>query len=146
MSWDIDLEKVVFKSHPYYDQSDASDWLYLRPEDWTELEPGPLKVLHDTLRSEKDRLCALALDRILAAGGEKELAERPYPEVNEYLFHPIGDYGYRVYVEIHFFYRPNEASPDSDFWWAIFDCPYELPPSPTRRREEYIIGLGWIVA
>ena len=42
--------RVEFKSHPYYDDSDARDWLYLRPDDWTELEPGPEKVLQDLLR------------------------------------------------------------------------------------------------
>jgi hypothetical protein len=135
-----------FKSHPYYDDSDAGDWLYLRPDDWSELEPGAEKTLHDTLRADKQRLCELALGRIRTAAGEEYFAERPYPSVNEFLYFPIGDHGYRVYVEYCFSQRPDEASPDSDFWWTIINCPYAAgAPFPTGRREEYVIGLGWVV-
>jgi hypothetical protein len=42
---------MEFKSHPYYDDSDARDWLFLRPDDWTELEPGPEKALQDLMRA-----------------------------------------------------------------------------------------------
>lgn len=77
---------MEYKSHPYYDDSDALDWLYLRPDDWT--EPGPEKALQDLLRSHKPWLCALALDRIRLMAGVEYLAERPYPEVNEFLFFP----------------------------------------------------------
>ncbi len=137
---------MEFKSHPYYDDSDARDWLYLRPDDWTELEPGAEKALQDLLRADKQWLCELALDRIRASAGESYLAERPYPAVNEFLFFPIGEQGYRVYVEYFFFQRPDENSPDSDFWWAIINCPYAVAPFPTGRREAYVIGLGWVVA
>ena len=56
---------VKYKSHPHYDRSDALDWLYLRPEDWTELEPGPEKSLHDLLRADKSWLCDLALSQMV---------------------------------------------------------------------------------
>ena len=137
---------MKFKSHPYYDESIAEDWLNLRPDDWTELEPGPLKTLHDTLRAAKPYLCELALDRIRAAAGESYLAERPCPDVGEFLFFPIGAQGFQVYIEYFFLHRPDETSPDSDFWWAIINCPYAIAPFPTGRREEYLIGLGWAVA
>ncbi len=137
---------MEYKSHPYYDDSDALEWLYLRPDDWTELEPGPEKKLQDLLRAHKPWLCELALGRIRATAGESYLAERPHPEVNELLFFPIDDTGYRVYVAYFFNQRPDAASPDSDFWWAIINCPYAVPPFPTGRREAYVIGLGWYVA
>jgi hypothetical protein len=137
---------VEFKSHPYYDDSNARDWLYLRPDDWTELEPGTEKTVLDMLRADKQRLCDLALDRIRAAADESYLAERPYPKVNEFQFFPIGEQGYRVYIEYFFFQRPDENSPDSDFWWAIINCPYAVAQFPTGRREDYVIGLGWAVA
>lgn len=136
---------MEFKSHPYYDHSDARDWMYLRPVDWTELEPGPDKSLQDMLRADKPWLCELALDQIRAAAGEDYLAERPFPAVNEFLFFPIGEQGYQVYVEYFFFQRSDENSPDSDFWWAIINCPYAVVPFPTGRREAYIIALGWAV-
>jgi hypothetical protein len=136
---------VQFKSHPYYDDSDASEWLCLRPKDWTELGPGPEKALQDLLRADKLWLCELALDRIRAAAGESYLAGRPHPEVNEFLFFPIGEQGYRVYVQYSFSLRPDETSPKGDFWWAIINCPYAVPPFPTGRREAYVIGFGWVV-
>jgi hypothetical protein len=137
---------VEFKSHPYYDDSDARDWLYLRPDDWTEPEPGAEKALQELLRADKQWLCDLALDRIRAAAGESYLAERPHPEVNEFLFFPIGEQGYQVYVEYVFLQQPDASSPDSDFWWAIINCPYAVAESTTGRREAYVIGLGWLVA
>ena len=79
------------------------------------------------------------------AAGEGYLVERPYPYVNKFLYFPIGDHGYRVYVEYFFFQQPDENSPDSDFWWAIINCPYAVAPFPGGRCEEYIIGLGWVV-
>ena len=136
---------MEYKSHPYYDDSDARDWLYLRPEDWTGLEPGPEKVLHELLRGHKPWLCEMALSRIQAAAGADYLAERPYPEVNEFLFFPTDNTGYRVYVEYFFYQQPDENSPDSDFWWVIVKCPYAVAPFPTGRREAYVIGLGWVV-
>ncbi|QJW94720.1 hypothetical protein [Frigoriglobus tundricola] len=136
---------MKYKSHPYYDGSDTLDWQYLRPDDWTELGPGPEKALQDLLRSHKPWLCELTLDRIRAAAGADYLAERPYPEVHEFLFFPIDDTGYRVYVEYFFTQQPDRASPDSDFWWAMINCPYALEPFPTGRREVYVIGLGWVV-
>ena len=136
---------MEFKSHPYYDDSDASDWMYLRWDDWDELEPGPEKAFQDLLRADKPWLCELALDRIRAAAGEDYLTERPCPEVNEFLFFPIGDQGYRVYIEYFFLRRPDEHSPDSDFWWSIINCPYAVPPFPFGRRVANVIGLGWYV-
>jgi hypothetical protein len=133
-----------FKSHPYYDNSDAADWLSLRPEDWTELEPGPEKTLHDTLQANKQRLCELALNRIRAAAGEVYLAEQPHPEVNEFLYHPIDGHGYWVYVEYVFYERPDEYM--GDFWWALIICPYAVAPVPPGPREPNVIGLGWAVA
>ena len=135
---------MKFKSHPYYDDSDANDWLSLRPADWTELQPGLEKTLHDTLRAHKQRLCELAVERIRTAAGENHLAERPYAELNQFLYFPIGDQGYQVYVEFFFAQKLNETSPDSDFWWAIINCPYAIVPFPTGRREEYVIGFGWV--
>jgi len=134
-----------FLSHPYYDCSDAREWFYLRPEDWTELEPGPEKALQDWLRADKSWLCELALNRIRAAAGESYLAERPYPDVNKFLFFPIGDHGYRVYIVYFFNQRPNAASPDSDFWWAVINHAHAIGPYATGRREANVIGLGWVV-
>jgi hypothetical protein len=131
---------MEFKSHPYYDDSDARDWLCLRSGDSTELEPGPEKALQDLLRADKNWLCELALDRIRSAAGERYLTERPYPDVNEFLFFPIGEQGYRVYVEFFFYQRPDQNSPDSDFWWVIINC-----PNTVGRRKAYVIGLGWVV-
>ena len=136
---------MEFKSHPYYDSSDARDWLYSRPDAWTELELGAEKALQEVLRGDRQRLCDLALERIQAAAGEGYLAERPHPAVNEFLFFPIGEQGYQVYVEYFFTQRPGEGSPDSDFWWAIINSPYAVAPFPTGKREEYVIGLGWAV-
>lgn len=148
---------MEFKSHPYYDDSDARDWLCLRSGDRpsggfaarsgdsTELELGPEKALQDLLRADKKWLCELALDRIRTAAGERYLTERPYPDVNEFLFFPIGEQGYRVYLEFFFYQRPDENSPDSDFWWAIINCPNAVAPFPTGRRKAYVIGLGWVV-
>ena len=136
---------MEYKSHPYYDDSDALDWLYLRPDDWTELEPGPEKTLQDLISTHKPWLCELALARIRVAAGADYLCERPHPEMNEFLFFPIGDTGYCVYIEYFFNQRPDGSSPDSDFWWAIINCAYAVPPFPTGRREAYVIGLGWVV-
>jgi hypothetical protein len=139
------VPSVEYKSHPYYDDSDALDWLYLRPEDWTELEPGQEKALQDLLRANKPWLCELALSRIRAAAGTEYLAERPHPEVNEFLFFPIDETRHRVYVEYYFIQRPHAASPDGDFWWVIIDCVSAVQPFPTSRHEAYVVGLGWVV-
>lgn len=137
---------MEFKSHPYYDGSDAHDWLYLRPDNWTELERGPEKRLQDLLRAHKPWLCELALDRIRAVAGADYVAERPFPEVNEFLFFPINDTGYRVYIEYFFNQWPDAISSASDYWWAVINCPYVVEPFPTGRREANVIGLGWYVA
>jgi hypothetical protein len=137
---------VEFKSHPYYDGSESQDWLTLRPGTWGELEPGPDKNLQDLLRADKAWLCELALSQIRAAAGESYLAERPVPCENEFLFHPINDCGYQVYVEYFFAKRPNEASYEIDYWWAIIQCPYAVAPFPSGRREAYVIGVGWYIA
>lgn len=107
--------------------------------------PGPEKTLQDLLRAHKPWLCELALDQIRAAAGQAYLTERPYPDVNDFQFFPIDEQGYRVYVEYYFSQRPDENSPDSDFWWAIINCPYAIEPFPTGRREANVIGLGWWV-
>jgi hypothetical protein len=134
---------MTFSSHPYYDNSDAKQWFSLEPDSLP--EPGVPKALHNALQAHRDRLCELALQRICAVAGEAYLAERPYPDVNDFLYFPIDDFGYRVYVEYFFFQKPDENSCDSDFWWVIINCPSVLPPFVTGRREEYVIGLGWIV-
>jgi hypothetical protein len=136
---------MEFKSHPCYDESNAHDWLQVGTDDSSELELGPEKMLHDLLCADKQWLCDLALDRIRSAAGDDYVAERPYPEVNQFLFFPIGKRGYRVYVEYFFFQRSDENSPDSDYWWAIINCPYAVAPFPTGRREAYVIGFGWLV-
>lgn len=137
---------MEYQSHPLFDSNpNVREWLFLRPDDWTELEPGPEKALQDLLRDHKASLCELALERIRAAAGESYLTERPHPWVKDFLFSPLGESGYRVYVEYFFYQRPDENSPDSDFWWAIINCPYAVAPFPTGRRETYIIGLGWWV-
>jgi hypothetical protein len=133
-----------FKSHPYYDASDAREWMSLRRDDWDELEPGPEKTLQDLLRADKSELCELALDRIRSAAGESYLAENPYPELGDFLFFPIGDQGYRVYIEWYFRKRPDDNS-TSDFWWAIINRPYAIAPFPTGLREDYFTGIGWVV-
>ena len=137
---------MKFKSHPYYDGSNALDWMSLRPDDWTELAPGPEKILHDLLRTHKPWLCELALERIRAAAGESYLSERPHPWAGDFQFCPSGEQGYRVYVEYFFYQRSDENSPDSDYWWAIIICPYAVPPFPGNRREANVIGFGWYVA
>ena len=139
---------MKFKTHPYYDDSDAEDWLYLRPDDWTELEPGAEKTLQDLLRAHKPRLCELALSRILEAAGAGYVAERPHPDVIQFLFFPIDDHGYRVYIEYFFSQRPDESSPDSDYWWVIINSPYAVVPYPDPRvgQADYVIGLGWRVS
>jgi hypothetical protein len=86
--------RVEFKSHPFFDDNpSAREWLYLRPDDWTELEPGPEKTLQDLLRAHKPWLCELALDQIRAAAGQAYLTERPYPDVNDFQFFPIDEQG-----------------------------------------------------
>ena len=135
---------VEFKSHPYYDHSDAKEWMYLRWDDWDELEPGPEKTLQDMLRADKSWLCELALDRIRDAAGATYLAERPDPELDEFLFVPHGENGYLAYIEWRFYPRPYGNS-DSDFWWSMINCPTPVPRFQTGRREAYVIGLGWIV-
>jgi hypothetical protein len=137
---------MKFKSHPYYDQSDANDWLSLRPDDWTPLERGPEKTLDDMLRADRQWLCELALAHIRAAAEVSYLLERPHPDVHEFLFVPIGDRGFKVYIEYFFYQRPDQNSPDSDFWWVIIHSPYVVAPFPTGRREDYVTDLGWAVA
>lgn len=138
---------MEYKSHPYYDGSAASDWMYLRWDDWDELEPGPEKTLQDLLRADKPRLCELALNRIRPAISEAALAERPYPGEGDFLFIPTGQGGYQVYIEWYFFQHPtNRSSADSDFWWVIINCPCPVAPFPTDSREDYVVGLGWVVA
>ena len=134
-----------FKNHPYYDQSDAIDWLSL-PNDQVGSVSGVPSALLDTVRTEEQLICEMALKRIRLAAGETYLAERPYPEVNDFLFMPISDRGFRVYVEFAFFARTNENSPHTDFWWAIINCPYGVATFPTGRRDYYVIALGWVVA
>lgn len=128
---------MPFKEHPYYDASDRDDWLADEHAAW-------FGTLGQALRDQKQSLCALALERIRRHAGEDYLAETPFPALSEFLFHPISDHGFRVYVEYSFSQEPEEPSPD--FWWAIVNCAYAIPPYPTGKREYYVIGLGWYVA
>ena len=134
---------MPFKEHPHYDESDAEDWLYLRPEDWTELEPGPFRDLHDTLKSQKETICKIALDRILIHAGPQYLAETPHASESDFLFHPIDDHGFRVFVSYTFQSDPDRPSGDSDSWWAIVHCTYAVEPFPAGRRKYYVTDLGW---
>ncbi len=134
-----------FKSHPYYDDSGARDWMHLHSDAPAPLEPEAEKALQERLTKDKQWLCGLALDRIRAAAGESYLAERPYPDVNNFQFIPIGQQGYRGYIEYVFFQRPDENTPDSDFWWVIINCPNATDPLATRSGEAVVIGFGWAI-
>ncbi|WP_020475685.1 hypothetical protein [Zavarzinella formosa] len=136
---------MEFLRHPLYDYSTARDWLSLRPPDWTELEPGPEKHLHDLVQSHKQWLCDLALARIRAVANVSFLADTPYPQEGDFRYIPLADTGYKVYVEYAFAAQPNEPRPDSDYWWVILGCPYPVAPFPTGRREAFVDGLGWYV-
>lgn len=103
---------MAFKQHPYYDQSGADDWLPLPDDGLLQGDGfGPLATLVQTLRVEQERICAIALDRIRKHAGAEDLAERPHAERNEFLFFPIEERGFQVYVEYGFFPRPDETSP-----------------------------------
>jgi len=137
---------VSFKSHPYYDNSDAADWLYLRPADWTELEPGPEKALHDYIRAEQARLYDLALDRGIRAAAEALYGgTRPHPTFGiEY--HPVGEHGFRAYITCSFSPWPDARAMEDDHWWAILLCPYALTtPPPGTWYTEVLVGYGWIL-
>lgn len=138
---------LEFKSHPYYDDSDAlSNWMFLGWGDWDEMEEGPDKTLQGLLRSDKSMLCDLALGKIRSLAGEDYLAKTPYPELGEFLFHPINNQqGYRVYIEWYFSERPGGNS-NGDFWWTLILCPYAVPPFPTGRREVVVDGIGWAIS
>lgn len=137
---------MEYKSHPYYDRSNASDWMSLRSHDRAEADNDPEKTLRGQVQSDQQWLCGLALERIRSAVDASYLAERPHAEVNEFLYFPLGEQGYRVYIEYFFFQRPDENSPDNDFWWVIINLPYARTSGSTGEREAYVIGLGWAVA
>ncbi len=138
---------MPFKTHPHFDNSKAADWLpFPNEENRREFDRGLPALLIETLRGDKQRICGLALERIKRHTEADYLAARRYPEINEILFFPIGERGFRVYVEYFFLERPDENSGDSDFWWVIINCPYAVPPFPTGKREYYVIGLGWFIA
>ena len=125
---------MAFEEHPYYEQSQTDDWLPVPRDELLDGDgSGPRAALVRTLRSEQERICTLALDRIPRAHGAKDVAERPHPERNDVLFVPIGERGFRVYVEYGFFRRPGENRPDNDFWWTIMSCAYALEPFPTGK-------------
>lgn len=135
---------MAFKSHPYYDTSSEDDWLSLRPSDWTELEPGPFKILYDRVVAEKQRLCEIALDRIRLHAGSDFLAETPHPSLKDFSYCPAGDLAFSVYVEYAFLPRPNENSPENDFWWAIILC--EPPgPFPGAGPVYVVTDVGWSI-
>jgi hypothetical protein len=102
--------------------------------------------LQQVLRAEEQHLCDLGLEYVKQHAPGEYLKERPYPDVNEFLFRPTSDHGFQIYIEYFFFQTPTESSPDSDFWWVIINCAYAIPPFPSGKRDYYVIGLGWYVA
>jgi hypothetical protein len=134
---------MPFKSHPYYDHSEADDWL-----DHIHGDQQPTPLFQFLMEHEKE-LFTFALERIKKHAGEDDLQERPYAEVNTFLYHPLGGHGFRAYIEYAFFQKTNENRPDSDFWWVIIIWPYALspspPPCPKGQRPYNVIAIGWTV-
>ena len=119
-------EKMKYKSHPIYDESNAQDWLTL----------GEL-INHPQLNQQRDELEKIAYQKIVENIKPSDLIERPYPDVNDFLFYPFSDSGYRVFIEFVFYQKENENTPDTDTWWVIINCP---PQGGT-----YAISFGWVV-
>src|SRR4051794_33251400 len=108
---------MPFKEHPYFDYSERDDWLAVNCDsELQSCDPKPLAALYQTLQDEKQRLCNVALERIKQHATTVYLAERPHPHLNNLLFHPLSDRGFRVYIEYFFSQSLQENSPDSDFW------------------------------
>ncbi len=134
-----------YKLHPFFDESKSSDWFGLLVSNKSELENSELTAIRTLLNTEKEVLCKLALETIQDAAGQRYLSERPYPEVQEFLFIPVGNDGYRVYIEYFFFQKEDENSPDSDIWWVIINCPRRLDKSVAWSQQNYVISFGWVV-
>src|SRR3990167_8871645 len=121
---------MPYKRHPYYDESTLDDWLTL--------EDPALKDLAGEILASCDHLKSIGLERVRFHAGENYLAERPFPEVNQILARPLSGAGFRIYIEYFFYQKPNENSPDSDFWWVILNC----PASPLQSRTIHVVDLG----
>src|SRR5690349_3500118 len=139
---------MPFKEHPYYDRSDANDWLSLGDDALQQTHGEASDALLQKVHSEKEQLCALALARIKDHAGAEFLLERPHPLVGEFLFHPTSGSGYRAYIEYYFLPKPvefylqrAESTPDTDQWWAIINCPFALSTSLTPPQKHYVIGI-----
>src|SRR5262245_19623054 len=118
--------RLQFKSHPYYDGSDARDWL----------DVDENADLARSLGLEKQRLSDIALERIRLHAGESYCAEKPHASLNQALFFPIDNHGFQAYIDFVFLQDPDQNTCDSDFWWAIINCPH------SNSGRIYVIGIG----
>lgn len=142
---------MPFKEHPYYDCSDASNWLNLDDDLLQQAHGEVSAALLREMRGEKEQLCTLALARIKEHAGAGFLSERPHPLEGVFLFHPTSESSYRAYIEYYFLEKPvefylrrSQSTPDSDHWWAIINCPNVLTPFWSSQKY-YVVGIGWIV-
>ena len=142
---------MAYKAHPFYDQSNAEDWLSLDANLPQNAQGRVSEALLRVVRDEKEQLCALALARIKAQAGPEFLAERPHSLLGDYLFYPTSASSYQVYIEYFFQEKPPEfyiqrgqSDHYSDHWWAIINCPFALDQHPPTLKH-YVIGIGWIV-
>lgn len=137
-----------FKTHPYYDENDdLRDWIEVGesaqpiPEGGDELE-AHIRIV----RSERERLISFGTKAIrthLEAGYAKE---RPYLDVQEVLFRPTSSESFRVYIECFFNQYPDKASPDTDYWWVIINCPMAMGEMAGDPIHLYATDLGYYVA
>ena len=123
---------MLFKEHPYYDVSNRADWL----------SAASAAVMAESwglrFRSHQTQIEALALNHFRQLAGEEYRTQRPHVEQNEISLRPTSDSSFQVYLEYFFNQNHQKPSPDSDYWWAIVNCP--------EGPNFYIIGAGWYVA